>query len=340
MMKKRFLGVIALAISTALIFTACGSKNESAVNSGGDKKLRLILDWTPNTNHTGFYVAKEMGFYKDLGLDVEIKQPAEGSSLQLISAGKGDYAITYQEDLTFARTSDANLPVKAIGAIIQNNTSGFASPKEKGIKTVKDFENKTYGGFGGPAEPSIIKLAMEKNGSDFSKLKMVDVGAEDFFAATKKNLDFEWVFEGWTNAQAKLNNFPINYIPLKDIDPAFNYYTPIIATTEDTIENKKEVTKKFMEATAKGYYYAIANPEESAKILVKYAPEISEDLAIESQKFLANEYKADAEYWGLMKDSVWDNYTKFLLDNKLLEKDMKASEAYTNEFLPKENNFK
>ncbi|MFR5172724.1 MAG: ABC transporter substrate-binding protein, partial [Clostridium paraputrificum] len=80
--------------------------------------------------------------------------------------------------------------------------------------------------------------------------------------------------------------------------------------------------------------FAINNPEESAEILVKEVPEIDKDLAVESQKFLAKEYKSDANRWGEMKDSVWDNYTQFMLEYKLINKDMKASEAYTNEFLP------
>ena len=69
--------------------------------------------------------------------------------------------------------------------------------------------------------------------------------------------------------------------------------------------------------------------------MVSKVPEISEELAIESQKYLAEKYKEDTNVWGEMKDSVWDNYTKFLYDNKLINKEMKASEAYTNEFLPK-----
>lgn len=176
---------------------------------------------------------------------------------------------------------------------------------------------------------------MEKNAADFSKLKIVDAGTEDFFIATKNNLDFEWTFEAWTNIEAKLRGFDINYIPVRDLDPALDYYTPIIAATEDTVNNKKDLAKKFMEATTKGYEEAIANPEESAKLLVSKVPEISEELAIESQKYLAEKYKEDTNVWGEMKDSVWDNYTKFLYDNKLINKEMKASEAYTNEFLSK-----
>lgn len=333
-MKKKIISLITLGLVTTLLLGGCGAKSEKTEGNGLEK-VKLILDWTPNTNHTGFYVAKELGYYEDLGLDVEIIQPSEGSSLQLISAGKGDFAVSYQEDLTYAKTSDSPLPVKVIATIIQHNTSGFASPKEKNITTVKDFEGKVYGGYGGPSEKAILKAVMEKNGADFSKLTTVDVGTEDFFIATKNNIDFEWTFEGWTNISAKLRNFDINYIPLRELDERLDYYTPIIAASESVLSEKSDMVSKFMEATSKGYEYAIANPEESAKILVKAVPEIDEQLAIESQKFLANEYKADAARWGEMKDSVWNNYTQFLLENELIQENLEASEAYTNEFLPK-----
>ena len=334
MLKKKIISVVLASVATLALFAGCSNNNVSDSGNEDLQKVTLILDWTPNTNHTGFYVAKEKGYYEQLGLDVEIIQPSEGSSLQLVAAGKGDFAITYQEDLTYARTSDSPMPVKAIATIIQHNTSGFASPKEKNIKTVKDFEGKVYGGFGGPSEKAILQAVMEKAGADFSKLTTVDVGTEDFFIATKNNLDFEWTFEGWTNISAKLRNFDINYIPLRELDERLDYYTPIIASSESTLNEKSDMVKKFMEATSKGYEFAINNPEESAEILVKEVPEIDKDLAVESQKFLAKEYKSDANRWGEMKDSVWDNYTQFMLEYKLINKDMKASEAYTNEFLP------
>lgn len=332
MKRKRIVSIVLVALSSIMFFSGCGnSKGEEGDNDL--EKVTVILDWTPNTNHTGIYVAKEEGYYEDLGLDVEIIQPSEGSSLQLLAAGQGDFAISYQEDLTYARTQDSPLPVKAIATIIQHNTSGFTSPIEKGIETVKDFENKVYGGWGGPSEAAILKAVMEKNGADFNKLSIVEVGTEDFFIATKNNIDFEWTFEGWTNISAKLNNFHVNFIPLRELDERLDYYTPIIASSEEVLSKESNMVKRFLKATSKGYEYAINNPEDSAKILVKAAPEIDEELAIESQRYLANEYKADAKRWGEMKDSVWNNYTTFMLENNLIERDMKASEAYTNEFL-------
>ena len=122
---------------------------------------------------------------------------------------------------------------------------------------------------------------------------------------------------------------------IKDLDPRLNYYTPILITNNKLIEDNPEKIKKFLSATQKGYEFAIDNPEESAKILLKHAPEVDENLAVESQKFLSKEYVGGAKKWGVMESEVWNNYTGFLRDKGLIDKDLKAEDAYTNEFLPK-----
>jgi ABC-type nitrate/sulfonate/bicarbonate transport system substrate-binding protein len=333
MLKKSISLLLTLSL-TAVVFVGCGTKEKSENKVEPLKKVTVILDWVPNTNHTGLYVAKDNGYFKEQGLDVEIIQPAEGSTATLIAAGKGDFGISYQEDVTYARTAKDPLPIKAIATIIQHNTSGFAAPVKKNIKSPKDFEGKTYGGWGSPSENAILKALMESDNADFSKLKMVDAGAEDFFAVTKKAIDFEWIFYGWTGIEAKLKNIPINYIDIGKLNSDLDYYTPVIIANENKLKEDHETAKKFLKAVTKGYEYCIEKPKESAKILLNNAPETNEALAYESQEYMKDQYKAEAKRWGEMKTSVWDNYTKFLLDRKLIEKDMKANEAFTNEYLP------
>jgi len=288
----------------------------------------------PNTNHTGLYVAKAKGFFEEEGLDVNIIQPSEGGAAALIAAKKAQFGISYQEEVTYAKTAEKPLPIKAIAAIIQHNTSGFASPKDKNIATPKDFESKVYGGWGSPSEEAILNALMQNSGADFKKLKMVDAGSDDFFTVTKKNIDFEWIFYGWTGIEAELKGFPINYIELRKLDNRMDYYTPLIIANEEVLKDNPELAKKFLKATTKGYEYSIENPEESANILVKAVPEIDAKLAVASQKYLAKEYKADAKRWGEMKEEVWNNYTQFLFEKKLIPKNMDAKEAFTNEYLP------
>lgn len=321
-------------ISTLMLGTLSGCTNKKENANSDNKKVTMVLDWTPNTNHTGLYVALEKGYFKEEGLDVDIVQPSDGGATTLVATGKADFGISYQEEVTFAKTSEDPLPIKAIATIIQHNTSGFASPKDKNITSPKDFVGKTYGGWGSPSEDAILDVVMQKYGAKFKDLKVVNVGDDDFFTAVKNNIDFMWIFEAWTGIEAKLQGMDLNYMPLKDLDKRLDYYTPVIISNEKLLNENPELAKKFLKATSKGYEYAIENPIEAANILVKYAPEINKDLAIESQKYLANQYKAEASRWGEMKDSVWDNYTNFLREYNVINKDMKASEAYTNEFLP------
>ena len=326
---------ISIALAGALMLTTlsgCSKKEEKSANKG--EKVTVVLDWTPNTNHTGLYTALENGYYKDQGLDIEIVQPPEGGAASLVASGKADFGISYQEEVTYAKTSDDPLPIKAIAAVIQHNSSGFASPKDKNIKTPKDFEGKIYGGWGSESETAAIKAVMEKTGADFNKVTIADIGQDDFFTATTNSVDFAWIYEGWDVVQAKLKNFDLNFIPLNQFDKRLDYYTPVIISNETLLNDNPELAKKFMKATTEGYQFAIDNPEEAAKILVKHAPEIDEELAIESQKFLASKYKDDAPRWGEMKDEVWNNYTAFLKEYGLINKDLKPEDAYTNEFLP------
>lgn len=338
MRKNKFLCLVAALTITATVISGCTTaKKDEAKKSEVNKPLEkttVILDWTPNTNHTGLYVALEKGYYKAEGLDVQIVQPTEGGTSTLIATGQGDFGVSYQEDVTYALTGDEQLPIKAIATVIQHNTSGFAAPKSKNIKSAKDFEGKTYGGWGSPSEEAVLKAVMKKSGADYKKLKNISVGNDDFFAATQKNIDFLWIFEGWTGIEAKIKGVDLDYIPVKDLDPALDYYTPVLITSNKIAKENPEKARKFLKATEKGYQDAIKNPEESAKILLKYAPEINEKLAIDSQKYLADKYIDDAPKWGVMKAEVWNNYTKFLKDNGVIKKELKAEDAFTNEFLP------
>jgi len=126
----------------------------------------------------------------------------------------------------------------------------------------------------------------------------------------------------------------LNFIKLQELDPDLDFYTPVIIANEDLIDSNPELVRKFLKATAQGYEYAIENPEASADLLLKHAPEIDRDLAVASQKYLAAEYISDAARWGEMEQSMWDNFAKWMYDNELISKKFESEEAFTNEYLP------
>jgi ABC-type nitrate/sulfonate/bicarbonate transport system substrate-binding protein len=295
-------------------------------------KITVVLDWTPNTNHTGLYIALNEGYFNDEGLDVEIIQPQEGTAEQLVAAGTAQFGISYQENITFARAE--GVPVVSLAAIIQHNTSGFASLKEKGITSPKNFEDKKYGGWGSPLEEATLRYLMEQHGADPDRLQIVTTGDADFFqASTSGEIDYAWIFEGWAGIEAKLKGMELNYIDLGAIAEVFDYYTPVIFTSEKNIDKNKDLVKKFMRAVEQGYQYAIEKPDAAAEILMDHAPELDRKLVMESQRYLAGKYQDDAPYWGMQKQEVWERYMNWLYENGFIADKVDVTKAYTNEFL-------
>lgn len=324
-MKKILLLMIIMLLSSTLV--SCKGNEEKK----DLEKVTFVLDWFPNTNHTGIYVAKEKGYYEEMGLDVEIIQPGGSTADVLVASNSAQFGISYQEGVTLARAE--GLPIVSIAAVIQENTSGFGSLKSKNIISPKDFENKKYGGWGSPIEIATIKNLMDKYGADFSTVEIVTIGDMDFFAASEMNeIDFAWIFEGWTKVEASLKEKELNYISLGKEDEVFNYYTPVIITNEDNIKMKRELVEKFMEATVKGYEYAIENPKIAADIFTKQVPELDFELVKRSQIFLSDKYKGNSEIWGYQDSKIWENYTNWLVENGFIST-IDISDAYTNEFI-------
>ncbi|UBH14084.1 ABC transporter substrate-binding protein [Macrococcus armenti] len=330
-MNKKLL----LSTSCVILLAGCGDKAADKGKDSKNEKVTIMLDWTPNTNHTGLYVAQKKGYFKKQGLDVEIKTPGEVTADQLIAANKKDvqFGISAQETVTQSRSE--GIPVKSIGAIIQHNTSGFMSLKEKNIKTPKDYAGKTYGGWGAPIEKPMIDAVMKKDGASVNDTKIVNMGNTDFFTASKKNIDFAWVYYGWTGIEAKTRNIDVNMQYLIGYDKNLDYYTPVVIANEQYLKSNKETAKKFMTALKEGYEYSIKHDKESADILMEAAPELKkqEKLVYESQKYLSPKYQDDAKYWGYQQERIWKNFGQFMKDNKVITKDFVAKDAFTNEFV-------
>lgn len=295
--------------------------------------VTMILDYVPNTNHTGLYVALHNGYFAEEGLNVNIIEPTEGATATLVAVGRGDFGISYQEEVTMAIASEDPLPIRAVAAVIQHNTSGFATAVSKNIASPKDFEGKVYSSWGGPGEEATIHAVMDAAGADFSKLDIV-ISDGSGFAALERDIDIMWFYEAWDNVKCQLAGFPINYMELRQFDERLDYYTPVIITSDAMIEKNPETVRKFLAATTKGYEYAIANPEESARILQQYAPDYDLEMLTLSQQYLSPRYAEGAPRWGEMREEVWNGYTDLLVEYGVLPEAIPAQSLYTNEFLP------
>ncbi|WP_059173110.1 ABC transporter substrate-binding protein [Bacillus sp. FJAT-27445] len=328
----RKLLVVLFSVLLALGIVGCSGDKKGEGTAKSLKKVKIVLDWAPNTNHTGIYVAKEKGYFKKHGLDVDIILPGEAGADQLVASGKSEFGVSYQESITQARIQ--GVPLVSVAAVIQHNTSGFASPKAKNITSPKDFAGKTYGGWGSPVEKAVLSLLMKQENADVDKVKIINMGDSDFFTAVKRDIDFAWIYYAWTGIEAELRNEPINMVYLTDHSEKLDYYTPVIATNEKMIKNDPKIVEAFVASVSEGYQFAIKNPSESADILLKAVPDLDPELVKKSQEWLAPKYQDDAKRWGEQKLEIWENYSQWMFENGLLEKELDAEKAFTNEFLP------
>ena len=326
-MKRLSLIIVLLPI--ALIVGACESPGDEELTS-----VTFMLDWVPNTNHTGVFVAEANDYFGEVGLAVEIIQPGEVYPEAAVASGATDFGISFQEQVTLARADD--VPIVSIATVLQHNTSGFASAAALNVASPVDFEGLRYGSFGSPFEAPTLEVLMNCDGGNFSQLEIVNTAWSDPLALiAEEQIDVAWIFYGWQGFQALQQGVGINVLMMEDYFHCVpDYYTPVVIASEDTIANEPEVVKAIMRALSRGYDFAIQNPSEAAELLLAAVPELDTELVKASQDWISKYYQAGAPRWGEQKESVWQDYTDWMVKHGILSAPISTSDAFTNEFLP------
>ena len=171
-----------------------------------------MLDWTPNTNHTGLYVAKDKGYFEKEGLDVEIVQPPEDGADALVASGKAQFGVSFQDSMAPGVAGDNALPNTAVAALIQHNTSGIISRKGEGIEHPKGLEGKKYATWDAPIEKAMMQNVVEKDGGDFSKVELIPSTVTDEVSALKsKSVDAIWIFYAWAGVATEVADLETDY---------------------------------------------------------------------------------------------------------------------------------
>jgi ABC-type nitrate/sulfonate/bicarbonate transport system substrate-binding protein len=340
----KYLNRISIAVAVvAVVFAALlwqRNNTQTASKTPALTTVKLALDWTPNTNHTGIYVAQAKGWYKEQGIDLQIlPYSSTVYANTLISNGKSDIGIMTTEDVISEAAK--NHPLVEIGALLQHNPSGLIVREDSGIKSPKELDGKSYGGFGSPIADAVVKTVIQKDGGQ-GDFKNVVLNIQAMQALTTKKIDFVWVFAGWELIQARRDGMKASFFPI------ISYGVPdaptlAFTTTKDKVNNNGDMLKKFMTATAKGYEHARQNPKEDAQILIDKAPKGTfpdTGLVFDSQNYVSPLYTNENGKWGIQDSKAWSSYAQFILGTGTVSdasdkpvKTMDFSGLYTNKFL-------
>ncbi|HEY7983614.1 MAG TPA: ABC transporter substrate-binding protein [Ktedonobacterales bacterium] len=345
--RGRLAACLGALLVIAALLAGCGStatgSSAPAAYRGTPATVKLALDWTPNTNHTGIYVAQQRGWYRQQGIDLQLlPYSADVAPEQLVGTGKADFAISFTEAVTTSRA--AGIPLVSVAAIIQHNTSALVSLKSSGLNTVASLAGKRYAGFGAPYEEPVIQKVLTCGHATSSHFQNVTTQLDPIDALRSKQFDFAWIFMGWEGVQAQRAGVALNVFPLTQYCVP-DYYSPVIVSSQAYLAAHAAVARRFLAATAEGYAYAIAHPPDAANLLIAGAPAGTFDdtgLVMASQAYLSPRYGQGAKCWGQQTLAAWTNYPKLMFQTaSLVDANGNAlanppdyGAAFTNQYLP------
>lgn len=334
--------IMALFLTGALSLTlfACQGNDEkkakdAAENDAATKEITFALDWTPNTNHTGLYIAQEKGYFADEGLSIKLVQPPQNSAEALVASGGAEFGMAFQDTVAPGWAEDDPLAVTAVAAVMQHNTSGILSSKDLNITRPKDMEGHKYATWNLPIEQSIVEYCVNKDGGDFNQVEMIpNTVTDEPSALSTGEVDMIWAFYAAGGIACEKADVDTNFFLFRDIDPIFDYYTPVIVAQNTFLEKEPDTARAFLRAVEKGYRFAIEHPEEAAEIMLQANPELSEDLLKASQAWISPEYQAEAEKWGYIDAARWNGFYQWLYEEGLIEKEIPDDFGFDNQYLP------
>jgi ABC-type nitrate/sulfonate/bicarbonate transport system substrate-binding protein len=301
-------------VALALVLTGCAGGG----GSGGPQKIRFALDWTPNTNHTGLYVAQQAGFFKEAGLDVEILPYNQSSPDTLVSSGAADFGISFQDSFTFSKASGAD--ITSVMAVLQHWATQIAVRADRAdITSPKDLDGKTYGGFGAAYEEPKMRSVIKDAGGK-GTFNTVVLGTAAYEALYAGQVDFTEPFIAWEGIEAQLRGQPLKTFSYTDYGFPDAYNVVVIGNTP-WLKAHPDLAAKFVQALQRGYQLAADDPTRGGDLLMAANPGAftEPELVRRSQEMLSKQYLRDESgKVGRQTLERWSGYSGWVFDSGVL----------------------
>jgi ABC-type nitrate/sulfonate/bicarbonate transport system substrate-binding protein len=321
--RHRLLGIGA---ALALVFVlSCGGDDDSDsgstdATSGGDSSpatIKLQLDWTPNTNHIGFYLALAKGWYEEANLDVDILPFVDASPDTLVANGNADIGISFPASVIYSRA--AGLDLVSVAAILQRNPTELAVLASSDIQSPKDFDGHTYAGFGLPyEEPQIRTVAIKDGGT--GEFDVATLNTFAYEALYNGDADLAEIFTTWEGIEAELRGIELRTFRYDDYGMPDFHGVILVANASSLSGEKAGELRRFLEVTQRAYEYAAENPGEAAQEFMDALPDTfpEPELVTISTEQLVSYFVEDGERWGVQDDDSWNDYAAWFVDQGLV----------------------
>ncbi|GAB3887795.1 ABC transporter substrate-binding protein [Spirosoma agri] len=307
-------------------------------------QIRVALDRTPNTNHTGFYVALANGSYKEAGLDVEFISPDQ-DDYQLMPArrlaqNKCELAITPSESVISYQTNGT--PLIAVATVLARDISAIVTLRDSGIERPQQLDGKVYASYGARYEEDIIRQLIQNDEGRGQFVSHKSSWSGIWKSLLTREVDAAWFWLTWEGVRADIEGVDLNQFLFDDYDIPYGY-NPLLTAHKDWVDTNPDALRRFLNATAAGFRFAVKKPDEAARMLIKTANHpalISKNFVEQSQQMVSCYYLDGEGNWGYMHRSVWLSFVNWMIRNRMLTdrtgeliQQMDPDTLFTNEFL-------
>ncbi|QIN77555.1 pyrimidine biosynthesis enzyme [Rubrobacter marinus] len=331
----RCLLLLALSGLCATLASCGGGPAASSAGSGGGgpDAVTLTLDWYPNADHAGVYVAQERGFFEDENLEVEIQQPSDPAAvLQLVAAGRSEFGISYENEVTNAAVRE--IPVQSVMAIMQEPLNSIIALEGSGIDGPEDLAGKRIGYAGQSFGTAVIDTVVEEAGADPASVEKINVGYDLRPALTSGRVDA--IVDAYWNIEAvelEREGFETNVIRLPEVGVP-NYNELLVATSDDYARENPEVVRRFVSALVRGHEAALEDSEAARDALLAANEELDPEVAARTLELTVPIFGSGGGPVGYQDPEEWEAYIAWAVENGVLEEKVDVGDAMTNEFLP------
>jgi putative hydroxymethylpyrimidine transport system substrate-binding protein len=337
-MKRSPSPAIALAVALlalALGLAACGEKSEDVTPEA--EPLSLTLDFYPNPDHAGIYMAQKLGYFEEAGLDVTIRTPADPAApVKLLAAGRTDLAISYEPEVLLAR--DQGLDVVSVAALVNTPLTSMIWLKKSGVDGVAGLRGKTIATAGIPYQDAYLKTILARTKLTPADVKTVNVGYGLLPALVGGRA--QAMLGGFRNVEGvdlRLRGKNPVVTPVDRLGVP-TYDELVIAARGSRLEEDPRPIQLFLAALARGTAAAAADPEAATKALLEANPDLDPKLTraeVAATLPLLDPSRGDRPY-GYMSPDAWREFAGWMRDNDLVSTLIPPAEALSDAYLPGE----